>query len=111
MASAGIIPTTPDNVDAVMAYVNDAVGMHALLFDAILRRQPARAHSLMLEHIYQGRERILVFLENGPTPADEASDWHRISKTTPAPAAPVAASSPRTRRLRAVPSQPSRDGN
>ena len=84
---------------------------HALLFDAILRRQPARAHSLMLEHIYQGRERILVFLENGPTPADEASDWHRISKTTPAPAAPVAASSPRTRRLRAVPSQSSRGGN
>ncbi len=83
MASAGIIPTTTDNVAVVMAYVGDALGMHTLVFDAIERRQPARAHSLMLEHIYQGRERILQVLERGPGQDGPApsTGWHRIAQT------------------------------
>lgn len=80
MASAGIIPTTTDNVDAVFAYVRDAVGMHALLFDAILRHQPARAYALMQEHVYQGRERILQFLSTWSEDRQAAEgSWHRIT--------------------------------
>lgn len=97
MASAGIIPTTTNNVDEIMAYVRDAVGMHTLVFDAIRKRQPARAHNLMQEHVYQGRERILMQLETRAQPVDEGSPWHRISDATPA--TPPA----RERRLRAVP--------
>jgi len=100
MASAGIIPTTTTNVGDVMAYVRDAVGMHALVFDAIRRRQPARAHSLMLEHIYQGRERILTQLETVRESSGEAGAWLRISDPQqPAQDTPA----PRARRLRAVP--------
>lgn len=85
MASAGVIPTTTDNVDAVFAYVGDALAMHALVFDAIERRQPSRAHNLMLEHIYQGRERILQSLDRGPGVAasDANTDWHRIAPNPP----------------------------
>lgn len=85
MASAGVIPTTTDNVDQVFAYVGDALGMHTLVFDAIERRQPTRAHALMLEHIYQGRERILQVLERGPDAAapDGKTGWHRIAPPTP----------------------------
>lgn len=81
MASAGIIPTTTDNVHQVFAYVGDALDMHTLVFDAIARRQASRAHSLMLEHIYQGRERILQVLERGPGPTalDGKAGWHRIA--------------------------------
>lgn len=81
MASAGVIPTTTDNVDLVFAYVGDALGMHTLVFDAIERRQPSRAHNLMLEHVYQGRERILQVLERGPeaAAADAGTGWHRIA--------------------------------
>ncbi len=86
MASAGIIPTTTDNVGLVFAYVGDALGMHALVFDAVVRRQPARAHSLMLEHVYQGRERILQALQLGPGGAtsDGHNGWHRIAAAAPA---------------------------
>lgn len=76
MASAGIIPTTTSNVDDIMAYVRDALGMHTLVFDAIRKRQPVRAHNLMQEHVYQGRERILMQLE---TQTADAGPWHRIS--------------------------------
>ena len=98
MASAGIIPTTTSNVDQVMAYVRDALGMHTLVFDAVRKRQPARAHNLMQEHVYQGRERILTQLDTRASQADEASPWLRISDNT-APAVPA----PRERRLRSVP--------
>lgn len=92
MASAGIIPTTTDNVDMVFAYVGDALAMHTLVFDAIERRQPARAHSLMLEHVYQGRERILQVLEHGPGDAalHASTGWHRIAPSTPATGEPAA---------------------
>lgn len=85
MASAGIIPTTTDNVQQVFAYVGDALGMHTLVFEAIARRQASRAYSLMLEHVYQGRERILQVLERGPGPAapDAKAGWHRIAPATP----------------------------
>ncbi len=106
MASAGIIPTTTDNLEPIMAYVRDAVGMHALVFDAIRKRQPARAHNLMQEHVYQGRERILGILtqlqSGGTAAADDAGPWQRISDVGPGrtPAEPSAP--PRERRLRAV---------
>src|SRR5690606_15050681 len=58
MASAALVPTTSDNVDVVIDYVADAVRMHELVFDAILRQEPTRAHNLMLEHVHQGRLRI-----------------------------------------------------
>lgn len=97
MASAGINPTTTSNVAEIIAYVRDALGMHALVFDAVRKRQPARAHNLMQEHVYQGRERILTQLETRAQPVGEASPWLRISDATPT--APPA----RERRLRAVP--------
>ncbi|MEP7300456.1 MAG: GntR family transcriptional regulator [Caldimonas sp.] len=89
MASAGLIPTTTDNVDAVFAYVGEALAMHTLLFDAILRRQPARAHSLMLEHVYQGRERILQFLEVWPGDDASAQSAGRYRITDPAAPPPA----------------------
>lgn len=97
MASAGIIPTTTSNVDDIMAYVRDALGMHTLVFDAVRKRQPARAHNLMQEHVYQGRERILMQLDTRAQQTDEASPWHRISDAVPKDPPP------RERRLRAVP--------
>lgn len=66
MASAALVPTTSDNVDTVFDYVADAVRMHELVFDAVLRREPMRAHNLMLEHIHQGRMRIMNIIENWP---------------------------------------------
>ncbi len=102
MASAGVIPTTTDNVDQVFAYVGDALGMHALVFDAIERRQPSRAHSLMLEHIYQGRERILQVLACGPGLAapDGKAGWHRIAPV--APSAGASSDKPQRRRNTAL---------
>lgn len=88
MASAGIIPTTTSNVDAVMDYVRDAVAMHALVFDSVRKRQPARAHALMLEHVYQGRERILEQLNTEAPPLDANGTWQRIG-TPQADAPPV----------------------
>ena len=96
MASAGIIPTTTSNLDEIMAYVRDALDMHTLVFDAIRKRQPARAHNLMQEHVYQGRERIVMQLETHAPSVDETGPWHRIRDAEPA-ASPV-----RERRLRAV---------
>lgn len=98
MASAGINPTTTSNVAEIMAYVRDAVGMHALVFDAVRKRQPARAHNLMQEHVYQGRERILTQLDTRTSGFEDTSPWHRISQDTSEASPPVA----RERRLRAV---------
>ena len=66
LASAALVPTMGDNVPMVIDYVADAVRMHAFVFDAIVRREPARAHSLMLEHVHQGRMRMMSFIESWP---------------------------------------------
>ena len=66
LASAALVPTMGDNVPMVIDYVADAVRMHGYVFDAILRREPARAHSLMLEHVHQGRMRMMSFIESWP---------------------------------------------
>ncbi|MEO8542648.1 MAG: GntR family transcriptional regulator [Burkholderiaceae bacterium] len=112
MASAGVIPTTTDNVDQVFAYVGDALGMHVLVFDAIQRRQPSRAHSLMLEHIYQGRERILQVLQRGPeaTATDAGTGWHRIALTaTPISDKPSRRRAPTAKRTPAKAKDPPSD--
>ena len=66
LASAALVPTVGDNVPAVFDYVADAVRMHGYVFDAIVRREPARAHNLMLEHVHQGRMRMMSFIESWP---------------------------------------------
>ena len=66
LASAALVPTVGDNVPIVIDYVADAVRMHAFVFDAIVRREPARAHNLMLEHVHQGRMRMMSFIESWP---------------------------------------------
>jgi len=66
MASAALVPTMTDNIDSVFDYVADAIRMHDQVFDAIVRREPMRAHNLMLEHIHQGRMRIMSFMECWP---------------------------------------------
>lgn len=66
LASAALVPTMGDNVAVVFDYVADAVRMHGFVFDAIARREPARAHNLMLEHVHQGRMRMMEFIESWP---------------------------------------------
>ena len=72
MASAALVPTMTDNIDSVFDYVADAVRMHDQVFEAILRREPMRAHNLMLEHIHQGRMRMMNFMESWPADASPA---------------------------------------
>ncbi|MGE0801283.1 MAG: GntR family transcriptional regulator [Lautropia sp.] len=72
MASAALVPTMGDNVATVFDYVAEAVRMHEYVFDAIVRREPGRAHNLMLEHVHQGRLRMMSFIESWPLDATPA---------------------------------------
>jgi GntR family transcriptional regulator of vanillate catabolism len=87
MASAALVPTMTDNVDSVFDYVADAVRMHEQVFDAILRREPMRAHNLMLEHVHQGRLRMMSFIESWPD--DQSPEGYpalrRLSAVKPMP--------------------------
>ncbi|MBX3454870.1 GntR family transcriptional regulator [Ferrovibrio sp.] len=64
LSSPRIIVATPSNIDEIMAYVRDALKMHEIVFDAVLRRDPARARRMMEEHIYQGRARLQEVLQS-----------------------------------------------
>ena len=96
MASAALVPTTSDNVGVVFDYVADAVRMHELVFDAILRQEPTRAHNLMLEHVHQGRLRIMSIIESWPR--DGSPHGLPVARTVTATAGQVAP--PVTRRRR-----------
>ncbi len=104
MASAALVPTTSDNVGVVFDYVADAVRMHELVFDAILRREATRAHNLMMEHVHQGRLRIMSMIESWPP--NGSPGGLPVARTVAAPAAGGAAEAaagpaPRRRRRRA----------
>lgn len=108
MASSALVPTTSDNVAEVFDYVGDALHMHELVFDAILRREPARAHNLMLEHVHQGRLRIMGIIERWQQ--EGAPDGLPVVRTVAPPAADAAAPARRRRRTRAALGAPATSG-
>lgn len=64
LSSARVIVATPSNAESVFEYVGGALKMHQIVFDAVRQRDEARARRMMEEHVYQGRERLRVTLEN-----------------------------------------------
>jgi len=58
LAGAGMIATTMDNVQLIFEYVRDALTMHRWVVDAVCGGDGARAEVLMIEHVYQGGERL-----------------------------------------------------
>ena len=64
LSSPRVIVATPSNIAMIMDYVRDALKMHELVFDAVQKRDAARARRMMEEHVYQGRVRLQEALQN-----------------------------------------------
>ncbi len=66
LSSARMIVSTPQTLDVIHDYVSGAVVMHAIVFDAVRQRNASRARLMMEEHVFQGRERLRLLLEDFP---------------------------------------------
>ncbi len=66
LSSARMIVATPQTLDVIRDYVGGAVVMHAIVFDAVRQRNASRARIMMEEHVFQGRERLRLLLEDFP---------------------------------------------
>lgn len=64
LSSARMIVSTPHTLDVIHDYVSGAVVMHSIVFEAVRQRNPTRARIMMEEHVFQGRERLRLLLED-----------------------------------------------
>ncbi len=80
LVAARNVAATNSNLGRIQYTVQQNVYMHALVFDAICRRQPERAELLMREHVYQGREALREALERLERQSDAAASEQDVPR-------------------------------